>query len=205
YHDYTYLKHFIFKLLFTNFLFFFFFTALSPTYIYTLSLHDALPIFLINSNPETVSTDYDESDRLYFEQLTLERVQDIADFEKPSGIVVSVGGQIANNLAMPLSQAGYRLMGTAAQSIDRAENREKFSALLHALGIDQPAWESVTSIENAKAFAKKVGYPVLIRPSYILSGAAMNVAFDEVTLQQYLLQAAEVSPDHPVVISQFIR
>jgi len=160
---------------------------------------------IINSNPETVSTDYDVSDRLYFEQLTFERVQDIADFEGPAGIIVSVGGQIANNLAMPLSSAGYPLMGTDAGSIDRAENREKFSALLHALGIDQPAWESVTSIEKARAFAKKVGYPVLIRPSYILSGAAMNVAFDEVTLQQYLMLAAEVSPDHPVVISQFIR
>lgn len=160
---------------------------------------------IINSNPETVSTDYDVSDRLYFEQLTFERVQDIADFENPLGIVVSVGGQIANNLAMPLDAAGYHLLGTAAESIDRAENREKFSALLAGLSIDQPAWEKVTSIDNARRFAADVGYPVLIRPSYILSGAAMNVAYDEVSLQQYLLQAAEVSPDHPVVISKFIR
>jgi len=160
---------------------------------------------IINSNPETVSTDYDVSDRLYFEQLTLERVQDIADIEKPLGIVVSVGGQIANNLALPLSQAGYHLLGTSATDIDRAENREKFSALLHDLGIDQPPWQKVTSLENAKKFAQQMGYPVLIRPSYILSGAAMNVAHDDISLQEYLLQAAEVSPEHPVVISKFIQ
>ncbi|MEO8402718.1 MAG: carbamoyl-phosphate synthase (glutamine-hydrolyzing) large subunit, partial [Gammaproteobacteria bacterium] len=115
---------------------------------------------LVNSNPETVSTDYDESDRLYFEQLTFERIQDIADIEQPMGIVVSVGGQIANNLAMPLAKAGYHLLGTAAEDIDRAENREKFSALLNELGIDQPAWQRVTHLENAKAFAKEIGYPV---------------------------------------------
>lgn len=159
---------------------------------------------LINSNPETVSTDYDESDRLYFEQLTFERVQDIADFESPLGIIVSVGGQVANNLALPLANAGYTLLGTTAESIDQAENREKFSALLNDLSIDQPAWQSVTSLENAKAFAKEVGYPVLIRPSYILSGAAMNVAIDDKSLQQYLEQAALVSREFPVVISKFI-
>ena len=159
---------------------------------------------LINSNPETVSTDYDESDRLYFEQLTLERVQDIADFEDPYGIIVSVGGQIANNLATSLNDAGYRLMGTHAEAIDQAENREKFSALLNELKIDQPAWVRVTSLENAKEFAQKVGYPVLIRPSYILSGAAMNVAYDERNLQEYLQQAAAVTRDFPVVISKFI-
>lgn len=159
---------------------------------------------LINSNPETVSTDYDESDRLYFEQLTLERVRDIADFETPAGIVVSVGGQIANNLALPLAKRGYVLLGTTAQSIDQAEDREKFSDLLNQLHIDQPEWQRVTSLENAKAFAEKIGYPVLIRPSYILSGSAMNVAYDEKSLDQYLQEASLVSSDHPVVISKFI-
>jgi carbamoyl-phosphate synthase large subunit len=159
---------------------------------------------LINSNPETVSTDYDESDRLYFEQLTLERVQDIADFEKSLGIVVSVGGQIANNLALPLAQSGYQLMGTSANDIDRAEDREKFSALLNELNIDQPAWQSLTSLNGAKDFAREIGYPVLIRPSYILSGAAMNVAHDDDSLEEYLKQASLVSREHPVVISKFI-
>ncbi len=160
---------------------------------------------IINSNPETVSTDYDESDRLYFEQLTFERVQDIAEFENLHGIIVSVGGQIANNLAMPLSQAGNHLLGTPPEDIDMAENREKFSALLNQLNIDQPSWESVTSLEKAQAFADKVGYPVLIRPSYILSGAAMNVVYDTETLEEYLQAAALVSRDHPVVISKFIQ
>lgn len=159
---------------------------------------------IINSNPETVSTDYDESNRLYFEQLTLERVQDILDFEQPKGIIVSVGGQIANNLALPLSKAGYPLLGTNPVDIDMAENREKFSALLTQLQIDQPAWEAVTSLGKAKTFAAKVGYPVLIRPSYILSGAAMNVVFDPDSLEKYLKEAAAVSPEHPVVISKFI-
>lgn len=159
---------------------------------------------LINSNPETVSTDYDESDRLYFEQLTLERVRDIADFEKALGIIVSVGGQIANNLALPLAQAGYQLMGTAAKDIDRAEDREKFSELLNELNIDQPAWQSLTSLSAAKDFAHAIGYPVLIRPSYILSGAAMNVAYDDASLEEYLKQASLVSREHPVVISKFI-
>lgn len=159
---------------------------------------------LINSNPETVSTDYDESDRLYFEQLTFERVQDIADFEQPKGIIVSVGGQIANNLSIPLAHAGYQLLGTPAEAIDKAENREKFSALLNTLGIDQPQWQSVTSFESAKEFAATVGYPVLIRPSYILSGAAMNVAQDDNDLELFLKQAALVSPEHPVVMSKFI-
>lgn len=162
------------------------------------------PTILINSNPETVSTDYDESDRLYFEQLTFERVRDIADFEMPMGLIVSVGGQAANNLALPLANAGYPLLGTTAASIDQAENRGKFSALLNTLNIDQPEWQSVTSLENAVEFARLVGYPVLIRPSYILSGAAMNVAYDNKSLQQYLEQAALVSPEFPVVISKFI-
>src|SRR3990167_4225046 len=159
---------------------------------------------LINSNPETVSTDYDESDRLYFEQLTFERVQDIADIEKPEGIIVCVGGQIANNLAMPLAKAGYTILGTAAQDVDRAENRERFSALLNELGINQPPWLHVISIDSAKQFAKEWGYPVLVRPSYILSGTAMNVAYHEASLEDYLIQASRVSPEHPVVISKFI-
>jgi carbamoyl-phosphate synthase large subunit len=160
---------------------------------------------LINSNPETVSTDYDESDRLYFEQLTLERVQDIADFEDAAGLVVSVGGQIANNLALPLAKRGYVLLGTTAQAIDQAEDREKFSALLNKLNIDQPSWQRVTSLENAKQFAEQIGYPVLIRPSYILSGSAMNVAYNEQSLEQFLIDASLVSSEHPVVISKFIQ
>jgi carbamoyl-phosphate synthase large subunit len=161
-------------------------------------------VVLINSNPETVSTDYDESDRLYFEQLTLERVQDIADLENPLGIIVSVGGQIANNLAKPLVQAGYHLLGTAAKNIDRAEDREKFSELLGYLNIDQPYWQCLTDAKAAKEFARYIGYPVLIRPSYILSGAAMNVAHNDSLLEEYLQQALQVSPEHPVVISKFI-
>lgn len=160
---------------------------------------------LINSNPETVSTDFDESDRLYFEQLTLERVRDIADFEQARGTIVSVGGQIANNLALPLARAGYPLLGTPAEFIDQAENREKFSALLNQLNIDQPPWQRATSIEKAREFAASIGYPVLIRPSYILSGSAMNVAYDEKTLENYLEEASLVSSDHPVVISKFIE
>lgn len=159
---------------------------------------------LINSNPETVSTDYDESNRLYFEQLTVERVQDIADFEKPAGIIVSVGGQIANNLAMPLAEAGYPLLGTSAYEIDRAENREKFSELLNTLDVDQPEWVRATHLKSAKEFANQVGYPVLIRPSYILSGSAMNVAYDDVMLEEYLQQASLVSPEYPVVLTKFI-
>ncbi len=159
---------------------------------------------MVNSNPETVSTDFDHSDRLYFEELTLERLQDIADYEKPHGIVVSVGGQIANNLALPLGKAGYPILGTAPEQIDRAENRQKFSAMLNSLGIDQPVWEEVTTLAKAKAFASKVGYPVIIRPSYVLSGGAMNVVINEKELAMYLSEAANVSPDHPVVISQFI-
>ncbi len=163
-----------------------------------------LPAIIINSNPETVSTDYDESDRLYFEELTLERVQDIADLENPRGLVVSVGGQIANNLALPLQQAGHPILGTAPEQIDQAENRKTFSAMLARLDIDQPAWEEVTTIEKARDFAATVGYPILVRPSYVLSGAAMNVIGSEEELALFLKEAAIVSPDHPVVMSQFI-
>ncbi|PIS02191.1 MAG: carbamoyl phosphate synthase large subunit [Chlamydiae bacterium CG10_big_fil_rev_8_21_14_0_10_42_34] len=162
-------------------------------------------VVMINSNPETVSTDFDESDRLYFEELTLERVQDIADFESPKGIVVSVGGQIANNLAMPLHKEKYPILGTSAPYIDMAENRDTFSSLLHQLNIDQPPWEKVTSLKKAKDFAEQHGYPVLIRPSYVLSGAAMNVVANEEEMEKYLLEAAILSPDHPTVISKFIE
>ncbi len=163
------------------------------------------PTILINSNPETVSTDFDESDRLYFEELTFERIQDIADFEKPKGIIVSVGGQIANNLASPLHQKGYPILGTSAHSIDQAENRDAFSSLLHTLGIDQPPWQRATSLPSAKQFASEHGYPLLIRPSYVLSGSAMNVVYNEDELIKYLKEAAIVSPDHPIVISKFIE
>lgn len=159
---------------------------------------------IVNSNPETVSTDFDRSDRLYFEELTFERMSDIADFENPHGIVVSVGGQIANNLALTLSNAGYSILGTSPQQIDRAEDRQKFSAMLNEFGIDQPAWQEVSTLTKAKAFAKSVGYPVIIRPSYVLSGGAMNVAGNEKELAFFVSEAAVVSPDHPVVISRFI-
>ncbi len=159
---------------------------------------------MINSNPETVSTDYDESHRLYFEEITFERIQDICDFEKTKGIVVSVGGQTANNLALSLDRAGYPLLGTSADSIDRAENRKKFSALLNDLQIDQPLWQEVSTLEKAKQFAAQVGYPLLVRPSYVLSGAAMNIVFNDIELKKYLQDAVRISPDFPVVVTQFI-
>ena len=152
---------------------------------------------VINSNPETVSTDFDRSDRLYFEELTLERIRDIADFEKNPAIIVSVGGQIANNLALPLVASGYALLGTSAESIDRAENRQKFSEMLNKLGIDQPEWIEATTFAKAKAFANRVGYPVIVRPSYVLSGAFMKVIGGERDLSFELA-------DHPLVISKFI-
>lgn len=159
---------------------------------------------IINSNPETVSTDFDRSDRLYFDELSLERVRDIADFEHTQGTVVSVGGQIANNLAMPLAEAGYPILGTSAKGIDGAEDRKKFSSMLNHLGIDQPHWQQITTLAAAKRFAVQVGYPLLIRPSYVLSGGAMNVVRSDEELEQYLHEATRLSPDHPVVISQFI-
>lgn len=169
----------------------------------TLRAHGAVAL-MVNANPETVSTDYDESDRLYFEELTLERIQDIADFESPTGIAVSVGGQITNNLALPLHERGYPILGTSPHSIDRAENRQKFSSLLGELGIDQPAWTEVSVESQAHAFARERGYPILVRPSYVLSGAAMNVLYNEEELSRYLAEATIVSREHPVVLSQFI-
>ena len=161
-------------------------------------------VIVINNNPETVSTDYDMSDKLYFEEITLERVLDIIEREDPMGVVVSVGGQTPNNLALPLARHGVRLLGTTAASIDRAEDRSKFSALLDRLEIPQPVWSSVASSEELKAFASKVGYPVLVRPSYVLSGAAMRVARDEKELSDFLQLAARVSPDYPTVVSKFM-
>jgi len=160
---------------------------------------------MINCNPETVSTDYDISDRLYFEELSLERILDITDFEQPQGVVVSMGGQIPNNLAMDLYRHKIPVLGTSPLDIDRAEDRNKFSKLLDTIKLDQPIWKEITTPAAAKQFAREVGYPVLIRPSYVLSGAAMNVAFDDSNLMHYLAEAAEVSPLHPVVISKFIE
>jgi len=159
---------------------------------------------LMNCNPETVSTDFDECDRLYFEELTFETVLEIYEREMPTGIILAVGGQVANNLAMRLAGAGVRILGTQAQSIDRAEDRHKFSKLLDELKIAQPPWEELSTIEDAKGFAADVGYPVLVRPSYVLSGAAMAVALNDDDLARFLGKAAKVSQEHPVVISKFI-
>lgn len=160
---------------------------------------------MINYNPETVSTDYDMCDRLYFDELSFERVLDVIDLEQPRGVIVSVGGQIPNNLAMKLYRQGVPILGTSPISIDRAENRNKFSAMLDQLGIDQPEWSALTSMEDVKAFVDKVGYPVLVRPSYVLSGAAMNVCHDDEELKRFLEMASEVSKEYPVVISQFMQ
>ena len=159
---------------------------------------------VVNYNPETVSTDYDESDGLYFEELTLERVLDIYEIEMASGIIVSVGGQIPNNLALPLHQQGVRILGTHPDSIDKAEDRHKFSALLDTIKVDQPEWSELKTRDEAHAFANKVGYPVLVRPSFVLSGAAMSVASNPEELSKCLQGAEDVSPDKPVVISKYI-
>ena len=160
---------------------------------------------MINYNPETVSTDYDMCDRLYFDELSLERVLDIIDLEQPKGVVVSVGGQIPNNLAMRLHNYGVPILGTSPIDIDRAENRDKFSAMLDRLGIDQPAWRALTSFEDIKSFVEQVGFPVLVRPSYVLSGAAMNVCHSYDELERFLAMATEVSKEFPVVVSQFMQ
>ena len=160
---------------------------------------------MINYNPETVSTDYDMCDRLYFDELSLERVLDVIDLEQPRGVIVSVGGQIPNNLAMKLHRQGVPVLGTSPVDIDRAENRDKFSAMLDKLGIDQPAWRALTSFDDIKEFVSEVGYPVLVRPSYVLSGAAMNVCYDDEELHRFLNMATEVSKEFPVVVSQFMQ
>lgn len=160
---------------------------------------------MINYNPETVSTDYDMCDRLYFDELTFERVMDILDLEMPYGVIVSTGGQIPNNLALRLDEQHVPLLGTSAQHIDNAEDREKFSEMLNRIGVDQPEWSALTSLEDINAFIAKVGFPVLVRPSYVLSGAAMNVCSNQEELERFLKLAANVSKKHPVVVSRFME
>ncbi len=160
---------------------------------------------MINYNPETVSTDYDMCDRLYFDELTFERVMDVLELENPHGVIVSPGGQIPNNLALRLDAQNIHILGTSAQSIDNAEDRDKFSAMLDRIGVDQPEWRALTSLEDINSFVDKVGFPVLVRPSYVLSGAAMNVCSNQEELERFLQLAANVSKKHPVVVSQFIE
>lgn len=160
---------------------------------------------MINYNPETVSTDYDMCDRLYFDELTFERVMDILELENPHGVIVSTGGQIPNNLALRLDAQNVPILGTSAKSVDNAEDRDKFSAMLDRIGVDQPEWSALTSLEDINAFVAKVGFPVLVRPSYVLSGAAMNVCSNQEELERFLELAANVSKKHPVVVSQFIE
>ena len=173
--------------------------------VWALKKYGIQEAIMVNYNPETVSTDYDVSDKLYFEELTPERILDIYEKENPQGLIASVGGQIPNTLAMKLAHSGVKLLGTAAEDIDRAEDRSKFSELLDQLDIPQPPWSKLASIEGAKLFAEKIGYPVIVRPSYVLSGSAMRVAYDETSLENFLKLAAKVSRDHPVVISKFIE
>ena len=160
---------------------------------------------MINYNPETVSTDYDMCDRLYFDELTFERVMDIIDMEQPHGVIVSTGGQIPNNLAMALDEQQVPILGTSAQDIDGAEDRAKFSQMLNEIGVNQPEWSALTSMQDIDAFVERVGFPVLVRPSYVLSGAAMNVCSNKEELERFLQLAANVSVDHPVVVSKFIE
>jgi carbamoyl-phosphate synthase large subunit len=160
---------------------------------------------VINCNPETVSTDYDTSERLYFEELTFERIADICEFEGPYGIIVSVGGQTPNNRVKALHNYGFSILGTSAANIDRAEDRHKFSQLLDTLDIRQPEWASFSSLEEVRTFAERVGYPLLVRPSYVLSGSAMKVCYDQDQLEQYTREAAAVSPEYPVTVSKFFQ
>lgn len=173
--------------------------------VWALKKNGIQEAIMINYNPETVSTDYDVSDKLYFEELTAERILDIYEKETPQGVIASVGGQIPNNLAMKLADSGVRLLGTSAEDIDVAEDRSKFSTLLDKLRIPQPEWSKLTSIDEAKSFADKIGYPVIVRPSYVLSGSAMRVAYNQSALEDFLYLAAKVSRDHPVVISRFVN
>lgn len=172
--------------------------------VWGLKTNGVEEVSVINCNPETVSTDYDICDRLYFEELTLERILDISDFEKPDGIVTAVGGQTANNLTPKLAKNGIKIIGTSYEDIDRAENRSTFSKVLDDLHIMQPPWQAFSSLSDAKKFAIKVGYPVLVRPSYVLSGAAMKVVWSEEQLKKYLDEATNLSPDYPVVITKFM-
>jgi carbamoyl-phosphate synthase large subunit len=173
--------------------------------VWALKENGIKEVSIINCNPETVSTDYDVSNRLYFEELTFERVMDIYEKENPSGIVTCVGGQTANNLNPYLAKYGVNIIGTSSEDVDRAEDREKFGKLLDSLNIRQPAWKKFTEVGETKEFADKVGYPVLVRPSYVLSGAAMKVVWGEEQLEQFLTDATNVSPDHPIVISKFLQ
>ncbi|MEM3898288.1 MAG: carbamoyl-phosphate synthase (glutamine-hydrolyzing) large subunit [Candidatus Bathyarchaeia archaeon] len=173
--------------------------------VWSLKKHGVEEVIMVNYNPETVSTDYDVSDKLYFEELTLERVLDIYEKEKPMGVVVSVGGQIPNNIALKLAKFGVKLLGTSAESIDRAEDRSKFSQLLEELRIPQPKWSKMATIDDAIKFAEEIGYPVLVRPSYVLSGSGMKIAHSSHELKEYLEIAAKVSPEYPVVVSKFIQ
>jgi carbamoyl-phosphate synthase large subunit len=173
--------------------------------VWALKKHGVNEVIIVNYNPETVSTDYDICDKLYFEELTLERVLDIYEKENPMGVVVSVGGQIPNNIALKLARLGVKLLGTPAESIDRAEDRSKFSQLLEDLGIPQPKWSKLTTLNEALKFADEIGYPVLVRPSYVLSGAGMKIAYSEHELKDYLELATKVSPEYPVVISKVIQ
>ncbi|MBN1357958.1 carbamoyl-phosphate synthase (glutamine-hydrolyzing) large subunit [Candidatus Bathyarchaeota archaeon] len=173
--------------------------------IWALKKNNIQEAIMVNYNPETVSTDYDVSDKLYFEELTTERILDIYEKENPLGVIASVGGQIPNNLALKLANSGVKLLGTSAEDIDTAEDRSKFSALLDELGIPQPRWSKLKSINAAKRFAETIGYPVIVRPSYVLSGSAMRVAYNETALENFLKLAAKVSRDQPVVISKFVN
>jgi carbamoyl-phosphate synthase large subunit len=173
--------------------------------IWALKKNNIQEAIMVNYNPETVSTDYDVSDKLYFEELTTERILDIYEKENPLGVIASVGGQIPNNLALKLANSGVKLLGTSAEDIDVAEDRSKFSALLDDLAIPQPSWSKLKSINAAKRFAEKIGYPVIVRPSYVLSGSAMRVAYNETALENFLKLAAKVSRDQPVVISKFVN
>ncbi|MEW5902556.1 MAG: ATP-grasp domain-containing protein, partial [Acidobacteriota bacterium] len=165
---------------------------------------EGIPSVVINYNPETVSTDYDESDRLYFDELSLERVLDICEKENPLGVIPSFGGQIPNNLALRLSECKVKILGTPPKTIDKVEDRHKFSQILDELGVDQPEWKELTSLKQAKEFSSGVGYPVLVRPSYVLSGSAMGVVYGEEDLGKFLKRAANLSREHPVVLTKFI-
>ena len=160
---------------------------------------------MVNSNPETVSTDYDTSDRLYFEPLTREDVLNIVEKEKPEGVIVQFGGQTPLNLAVPLEKAGVRILGTTPDSIDRAEDRERFKDLIQKLGLVQPQNGTATSFEEARVVAREVGYPVVVRPSYVLGGRAMEIVYDEETLQRYIRDAVKASPEHPILIDKFLE
>ncbi|KAJ2320207.1 carbamoyl-phosphate synthase (glutamine-hydrolyzing) cpa2, partial [Coemansia sp. RSA 2681] len=160
---------------------------------------------MVNYNPETVSTDFDECDRLYFSNITLERIMDIYEAEASAGVIISMGGQAPNNIALGLHRNKIKIFGTSPENIDGAENRYKFSRMLDQIGVDQPQWRELTQYEDAESFCDEVGYPVLVRPSYVLSGAAMNVVSTATDLKTYLNQAATMSRDHPVVITKFIE